>query len=67
MWSVCEIKNSNPDIPERKCFNDSKSMDGRELYKQLCLPPPSDNTNGVDSSSDEMSFDYCVRQSETGK
>ena len=64
MWSSCKIKNSDPNIPERRCFNDSQSLDGRELFKRLCLAPSNNNKYRAESRSyDNLSFDQCVRMS----
>ena len=59
MWSAYIIETSNPNIPERSCFNDSHYIDGKELYKRLCLPTINNN-----SDEDDISFDTCTRESD---
>ena len=59
MWSAYIIETSNPNIPERSCFNDSHYIDGKELYKRLCLPKINNN-----SDEDSISFDTCTRESD---
>ena len=57
---------SNPNIPVRSCFNDSKYIDGKELYKRLCLPKPI-KSYGSPLASDEKTFDQCARDAESCK
>ena len=54
---------SNPDVPERSCFNDSHNLDGKELFKRLCLPQKIKTYESY-STQDEKTFDKCTREIE---
>ena len=54
---------SNPEIPERSCFNDSYHLDGKELFKRLCLPQKI-KKYGSDSTKIKKTFDQCTREAE---
>ena len=54
---------SNPEVPERSCFNDSHNLDGKELFKRLCLPQKI-KASGSYSTKVEKTFDQCTREVE---
>ena len=63
MRIIYVIQYSNPEAPERACFNDSYNLDGKELYKRLCLPEKI-KTYGSESADEEMTLDQCTLDSE---
>ena len=54
---------SNPEIPERSCFNDSHSLDGKELFKRLCFSQEI-KTYGSKSTTNKKTFDQCTLEAE---
>ena len=57
--NVNVIKYSNPGAPERSCFNDGQYLDGKELFKRLCLPQKIKNY-GSHSKKDEKTLEQCI-------
>ena len=55
---------SNPEIPERSCFNDSYHLDGKELFKRLCLPQKIKTSRSystkIEAAKDEKTLDQCL-------
>ena len=60
----CLFLYSNPEIPERSCFNDSHSLDGKELFKRLCFSQEI-KTYGSKSTTNKKTFDQCTQEAET--
>ena len=58
------IKYSNPGAPERSCFNDGQYLDGKELFKRLCLSQKIKTSRSystkVEAAKDEKSLDQCL-------
>ena len=63
--NVNVIKYSNPGAPERRCFNDGQYLDGKELFKRLCLPQKIKTSRSystkVEAAKDEKTLDQCIR------
>ena len=58
MWSAYEIPNSHPNIPERQCFNNSAYLDGKDLFRLLCLEP--EHQHGAVGYSKPKTFSQCA-------
>ena len=58
MWSAYVINNSNPNIPERQCFNNSAYLNGKELFRLLCLEP--EHNHGSHGYSKPKTYSSCV-------
>ena len=58
------IKYSNPGAPERRCFNDGQYLDGKELFKRLCLPQKIKTSRSYstkhEAKKDEKTLDQCI-------
>ena len=62
--NVNVIKYSNQDAPERRCFNDGQYLDGKELFKRLCLPQKIKTSRSystkIEAAKDEKTLDQCL-------
>jgi hypothetical protein len=48
----------NPNIPERQCFNNSAYLDGKDLFRLLCLE--SEHNHGSSGYSKPKTFSQCA-------